>query len=301
MDAWRSGPGRDVHHERVDERTQGVGSTENLAPTDSDAAPDRSNPITVGAIAVVAYALCDMVHEVLGHGTATLASPAVKAVMLTTVALSTDGSSRLVAAAGTIANLTAAIAAFLVLGRRRGAPAWRYFLWLFGSINLFNATAYFLYSGILDSGDWGIVIAGLEPHLLWRAGMVAVGVTTYVLSVRISARALRGMILDGSAPAADVNRLATLPYWVGGTLLVLGSVPNPVSPLLILTSGAASGFGAMAGLLALPRMRGIGASAGIDASAVGAARPLALSRGWVAAALVTAAMFIFVIGRGIRL
>jgi hypothetical protein len=237
-----------------------------------------------------------MVHEVLGHGTATLASPGVKAAMLTTVALSTDGSSRMVAAAGTIANLVAAIGALWFLGRRRSAPAWRYFLWLFGSLNLFNATGYFLYSGILDSGDWGVVIAALEPHVLWRAGMVAVGAVTYVLSVRISARALRGIVLDGSVPAPDVNRMATLPYWVGGALLVLGSVPNPVSPMLILTSGASSGFGAMAGLLFVPRL-----VASPTSTAAKPARPLEFSSGWVAAALVTAAIFIFVVGRGIRL
>ncbi|MGH7680822.1 MAG: hypothetical protein ACRENN_02425, partial [Candidatus Eiseniibacteriota bacterium] len=85
----------------------------------------RSNPITVAAIAVVAYAVCDMIHEVLGHGTATLLSPTVRAVMLTTVALSTEGSSRAVAAAGTIANLAAAILAFFLMSRRSAALSWR--------------------------------------------------------------------------------------------------------------------------------------------------------------------------------
>ncbi len=262
----------------------------------------RASAITIAAIAVVAFAFCDMVHEVLGHGTATLASPTVRATMLTTVALSTDGSSRTVAAAGSIANLAAAILAFWILTRTTLPAAWRYFLWLFASVNLFNATAYFLYSGILGSGDWGVVIAGLEPHLLWRAGMVAVGVATYVLSVRISAKALRGMVLDGSVPATDVNGMATLPYWVGGALLVLGSVPNPVSPMLILTSGAASGFGAMAGLLFVPGL--VGTPASTSASPPTSASPaaaLGLSRGWIATALLTAAIFIFVVGRGIRL
>lgn len=259
-------------------------------------ASDRSNPVTVGAIAVVAYALCDMVHEVLGHGTASLASPAVKAVMLTTVSLSTVGSSRMVAAAGTIANLVAAIAALWALGRHTGPSAWRYFLWLFGSINLFNATAYFLYSGVLDSGDWAVVIAGLEPRFLWRIGMVSVGAVAYVLSVRTSARALRGAVLDGAIQGTDVNRMATLPYWMGGALLVLGSVPNPVSPMLILTSGASSGFGAMAGLLFVPRLVGTPA-----ATVSKPPQPLQRSHGWIAAALLTAAIFIFVVGRGIRL
>lgn len=255
-----------------------------------------SNPATVAAIAIVAFALCDMVHEVLGHGTATLASPAVRATLLTTVALSTEGTSRLVAAAGTIANLAAAALSFLWLKRRAGAPSWQYFLWLFGSLNLFNATGYFLYSGILGSGDWAVVIAGLKPYALWRGAMIAVGAASYVASVAASARSLSCLVSAGTIGRADVSRLCALPYWIGSTLLVLGAVPNPVSPWLILTSGASSGFGAMAGLLFVPPRAA--ASPPADAPP---AHPLGQSRGWAVAGVLTACVFIFVVGRGIRL
>ena len=120
----------------------------------------RSDPVTVGAVAVVAYALCDMVHEVLGHGTATLLSQHVKALTLTTVALSTSKSSRVVAAAGTIANLFASVAAFALWRRGSASATFRYFLWLLASLNLFNATGYLLFSGILGIGDWAVVMTG---------------------------------------------------------------------------------------------------------------------------------------------
>src|SRR4029079_4233341 len=94
------------------------------------AAESRSNAITIASIAVVAYALCDMTHEVLGHGTATLAAPDVSAVSLTTVALSTLGSSRLVAAAGTLANIVASLAAFAVGHLTSNSVRARYFWWL---------------------------------------------------------------------------------------------------------------------------------------------------------------------------
>src|SRR2546422_1924581 len=136
---------------------------------------DRSSLFTVAAIAIVAYAACDMVHEVLGHGTAVLFSDQVRAVMLTTVALSTKGASRLVSAAGTIANLFAGLLALRFVGSGRGAGSARYFLWLFGSLNLLNATGYPLYSGILESGDWAAVTAGLQPHVAWRIALVVVG------------------------------------------------------------------------------------------------------------------------------
>ena len=79
--------------------------------------PGPSNLLTVVGVAIIAYAASDMVHEVLGHGIPTLLSSDVRAVMLTTVALSTDGSSRAVVAGGTIANLIAALVAFLVFQR----------------------------------------------------------------------------------------------------------------------------------------------------------------------------------------
>jgi hypothetical protein len=255
----------------------------------------RPNPITVGAIAAIAYALCDLIHEVLGHGTATLASPQVRAVSLTTVALSTVGSSRLVAAAGTVANLLASLAAFGLWHRWSGSASVRYFLWLLGTLDLFNATAYLLYSGLLDSGDWAVVTAGLQPRLAWRVGMVAVGAAAYAISVRVSAAAFARMAHDGCVRRSDVQRLSVLPYWVGGLLLVLGAVPNPVSPVLILSSGASSGFGAMAGLLWLPRI--IGPS---ESHADERAPPLPFSRVWTALAVVSAAVFVLVIGRGIR-
>jgi hypothetical protein len=238
-----------------------------------------------------------MTHEVLGHGTATLCSPDVRAASLTTVALSTLGSSRLVAAAGVIANLAASLAAFALWRRRSFSVPARYFWWLFASLNLFNATAYLLYSGILGSGDLAVATEGLEPRSVWRAGMVALGAASYALSVYSAAIGLRGMVRAGDIRQSDVPRLTYLPYWVGGALLVAGALPNPVSPWLVLSAGASSGFGAMAGLLWVPRLSAAVPREERDESA----RPLAFSPGWTVAATVVAVLFVLVIGRGISL
>lgn len=258
-------------------------------------ADSRSDGLTIASIAVAAYALCDMTHEVLGHGTATLAAPDVRAVSLTTVALSTLGSSGLVAAAGTLANIMASLAAFAVWHLASNSVRARYFWWLFASLNLFNATAYLLYSGILGSGDWAVVTAGLEPQVLWRGGMVILGTASYALSVHVAASMLARMVRAGDLPHSDVPRLSYLPYWVGGALLVAGALPNPVSPWLILSSGASSGFGAMVGLLWLPRR------VAAPAEPREGDRSLRFSLGWVVAAILVAGIFVLVIGRGIRL
>ena len=66
------------------------------------------------SVAVVAYAACDMLHEVLGHGLACALIPGVRALSLTTVALQTSAQSRLVAAA------------HHYLARRRSLPPCRF-------------------------------------------------------------------------------------------------------------------------------------------------------------------------------
>src|SRR2546425_9797997 len=101
----------------------------------------RSNLWTVIAVAIVAYAGCDMVHEVLGHGVACLLV-GVRPLSLSTVALQTGTSSRPVAAAGSIANVVFGMLAMWLFRRGRSFGAGRYFLWLFGSINLLNGTGY---------------------------------------------------------------------------------------------------------------------------------------------------------------
>lgn len=104
----------------------------------------------LASMSVLSYALCDLAHELLGHGLATLLPLGVVAVSVSTVGLSTTASSPIVAAAGPLANLVLA-SALLVARGSSVAPAWRYFAWLFGSLNAFNATAYLLYSAILGT------------------------------------------------------------------------------------------------------------------------------------------------------
>jgi hypothetical protein len=125
--------------------------------------------------------------------------------------------------------------------------------------------------------------------------MALAGGAGYATSVAASAAVLRSFVDEGSVRHADVPRMARLSYWIGGALLVLGALPNPVSRGLILTSGVSSGFGAMAGLLWVPRLVPAPAAEPVPRAA------LRLSPAWTVAAVVVAAVFVLVIGPGIRL
>jgi len=255
----------------------------------------RTNLWTVIAVGIVAYAACDMVHEVLGHGVA-CALTGGHAISLSTVALQTESESRIVAAAGSIANVIAGLLALLAFRRGSRFSPSRHFLWLFASTNLLNGTGYLLFSGVLDYGDWAVVIAGMEPHCLWRVVLVVAGAAAYVSVIRLIAGATVFLVRDGDVSRREVGRLVFPAYVAGGLLFVTGSALNPVGPSLILLSGVSSGFGAMAGLAYAPKL--------VEArtrESENAALPLGFSLGWVIAGVLVAVAFIAVLGPGIRL
>jgi len=252
----------------------------------------RSDLVTVCSIAVVAYAACDLIHEVAGHGLACLLSSEVGALSLSTVALQTSRSSRMVAASGTIANLVAGLLAWAACRRGGQFRPSLYFLWLLGAINLMNAFGYLVFSAVLDSGDWGVVIAGWEPHWAWRTGMGFAGLVLYLAAVRMAAAELTRMSPDSE----DVSRLILSSYLAGGLLLVAGAALNPISPSLILLSGVSTGFGAMAGLLAVGPLVERAARTQLQ----GPRGQLERSRGWIAAGLAVALLFVAWLGPGIN-
>lgn len=121
---------------------------ESALPPDRVSAAPRSDMLTTVAVAITAYALCDLVHEVAGHGLAALMIPGVRFVSLSTVALQTTRDSRMVAAAGSIANVVVGAASLGLFHRSSRFTASECFLWLFGSLNLLNGSGYPLYSAV---------------------------------------------------------------------------------------------------------------------------------------------------------
>jgi len=248
----------------------------------------RSSWATIAAIAVCAYVASDLIHEVLGHGTASWLTPGVRALSLSSVALQTSGESRFVSAAGSIANVVAGILSLVLARRRQRFDALAYFLLLLGATNLLNGTGYLLFSASLDIGDWAQVVRGWEPAWAWRAGMAATGALTYTLSMVAVARAFAR---SGAAPQ-DLSRLLFDAYMSGGLLLVAAAAMNPIDPMLILTSGASAGFGAPACLLAIPSLA--------EKLSPKDGTALARSVGWITGGIVVGLLFVFVVGRGIR-
>lgn len=268
-----------------------------MSIVETNQASGRAAPILLGVFAISALAsvLCDLLHE-FGHAVCTLLPLGVKTISISTIGTtSAGGSNAIVSLAGPLVNFALASTIFLALSPSVSS-AWRYFAWLFGTVNLFNATAYLIYSSILGSGDWATVFNAVSPPLLWRPIAGLVGIILYAGSIYGAAAVLRRLCTSGVIAESNIDRFCSSSYWVGGSVITIGSVFNPVSPWFILTSGAATGFGAMLGLLFVPSLL-----RRTHVTVVNTHESLQIGWLWVVTGAVATGIFIGVFGPGLRL
>ena len=276
-----------------------------VQPVGSADMTPRMDWLTVIAVAVVTHAVADsVVHEGLGHGGACLLA-GCQPQLLTTMQFQGDEGSvssagiKFIAAGGTIANLAAAtIAVWLLRRRRERADAGVFFLWLFATVNLLQATGYLIYSGASNIGDWAVVVRGLTPFWIWHVGLFLVGGGTYWLAARWAMSQLGSRLrTSGAARVAEANRYTLTAYAVGGVLSLSAGLFEPGGALIVLISGVAASLGGTSALAWGPQLLGdprLGES-------VEPAWHLTRDWRWIVAGVVVAAVFVFAVGRGIAL
>jgi hypothetical protein len=257
--------------------------------------PEGDDVATICAISLLAAVLANVVHEGLGHA-ATALLTGTKSGVLTTVAWSSDFDSRLVAAAGTLANLLAGVVFWVALRRATQATVQlRFFLLTSLAFNLFSGTGYFFFSGVTDFGDWAVVIAGLHARWLWRSLLVVVGIAAYYGAVLIVGG---GLVRYVGVPRNDGRRLTVftlIPYLSATVLVCAGGLLNPLGIQLIWQSALPGTAGADCGLLWLRYYipRGTVPERGSER--------MGRSYGWIVVAMALSLVFVFVLGRGITL
>jgi hypothetical protein len=273
---------------------------ETLASVDP---PPRHDLLTVAAIGLVAYALANLLHEGLGHGGACLLVGG-KPLVLSSMHFHGDteelsrGANRLIAAGGTLVNLLVGGIALAALSRSQSVSAQvRFFLWLFAFVNLFQGTGYFLFSGVAGIGDWTAVIAGWPAPWLWRLIMAATGGLAYFLVMLLAMRRLSRFV--GSQKQGRYRRavaLSIVPYLTGSALYIIAGLLNPEGLILVLISAVAASLGGTCGFLWGPQFFRDPDFAPTSEEPIAIAR----SWGWIATAAIVAAVFIAVLGPGIR-
>ncbi len=264
----------------------------------------RQDWLTVIAVAVVAHAAASFVHEALGHGGACLLV-GCRPQLLTTMQFEGDERTvstlgiKFIAAGGTLANLVAAtIAAVFLRRRRERADAGEYFLWLFTTINLMEAAGYWMYSGVGNIGDWADVVRGLTPFWAWHAGLFFLGAGGYWLATRWAMGRLgRRLPTSGASRVAEANRYSLTAYAVGGLLSLAAGLFEPGGAFIVLISGVAASLGGTSGLAWGPQL--------LRNPHLGEPEdpPLLVVRDWrwLVAGALAAALYVFVIGHGVRL
>jgi len=262
----------------------------------------RPDWLTVAAVAVVANASASLIHEGLGHGGACLLLGG-KPLLLTSMQFQGDkqmlssAAVRAISAAGSIANVAAAMATITFLRRSQAAPqAGWFFLWLFATVNLLLAAGYPLYSGLGNIGDWAAVVAGFEPAWLWRILLIVIGAGAYWFAARWAMHCL-GQHLSALPPGrvAEANRFTLVAFAFGGLLSVAAGFLDPGGAMVVVISGAAASLGGASALAWGPQLLH-DPSLGIPTGA-----PLQVTRQWwwIAVAAVVAIAFVFLLGPGI--
>lgn len=266
----------------------------------SDSTVDRP---TLVAIAVVAYALANVVHEGVGHGGACVLAGG-RPLVLSAVhfegvpGLLDAAGQKWMAAGGTLANLAVGAVALAALRAGRGPSAWRYFLWLLMTVNLLQAAGYWMFSGIGNVGDWAFLIGGLSPRWVFRAALALAGLGAYWAAVVFSLRELGPFVGDRTGRFRRALPLTVIPYLAGGCLYLAAGVANPVGWLLVAISAVAASFGGTAGLAWMAQLlRGRGA---LVPTASDTALELPRSVPWLVAGAVALLVFVAVLGPGVR-
>jgi hypothetical protein len=250
--------------------------------------PEPHSRITIISMAVIASGLATLLHEGVGHGVVAWLRGDIP-TQLTSNHLSSLRPDRWVDAGGTLVNLAAGALSLLAARAAGNRFNTRYFFWLLAAHNLFSGAGYFLFSGIIGFGDWQEVIRGLPHQAAWRIGMSVFGAALYVLAARLLAVAIRPFCLA----RGDYNTIGRLPYLASCFFSCIAGAFDPLGIKLLLISTVPAAFGGSSGMLWLDGL-------------MPRARPLQFlyvrrQPGWWVAAVVFAAAYVGILGRGINL
>ena len=173
----------------------------------------------------------------------------------------------------------------------------RYFLWLSMTLNFFGAGGYFLFSGVGNIGDWAAVIDGFHPAWLWRIGLTLLGIGSYGLFMWVALLEMRPFLPEtGPERWKCAKKLSMVPYFADGILSCVAGLFNPVGMILVAISAAAASFGGASGLCWMWNwLKGSRIPTGTFEMP-----PLTRGRGWITAAGILAALFVAVMGPGLK-
>jgi hypothetical protein len=263
--------------------------------------PIRDEPLTLACIGVVAACLSSVAHEAIGHG-GTCIAVGGRITLLTSVYFHCVGGGPVTDAAGPLGNLALAAMCWMLLRAKPPAtsPLWL-LLVLLMAFNGFWASGYFIYSGVLDTGDWAFAARGFFSAGVWqwRPVAVALGAALYLATLRSVVLAMQAVVPVGPNPSEHMKRLLRLPYvaaavsaciaaaFFKGSSVAPPGVINAVRDAALEIGIASIGLWFAAGRYAAPPTPGR------------ILAPIAYNLPWIVAGCIVFAAFTATMGRGV--
>jgi hypothetical protein len=233
---------------------------------------------TLIAIAWAAYVAADLAHETIGHGGACLASGG-KVLLIDTTFEGCSIQSRWIDGAGPIMGIVVALLAWFGARGKQNANL-RIFLTLLFTDAIFWNVGYMVKSGLFYSGDWHFLIAGLEPANVWHIGLTFAGIALYIGAMRMLVR------IWPVGDDMDSTSFGVTAYFAAAALSAAAGYLDPRGPHTILTDALPSSLAAFGLVLTGLRMQ--------SRVAITPSIP------WMMTGLICAALFIAVLGPGVR-
>ena len=238
-------------------------------------------PVTVAAIAALAFIVACTSHEVLGHGAMCLVEGG-RIALLTSVYFRCENAGVLTDLAGPFANLILGMGAWALLARRTWPPDVQLSLVLSLAFNLFWVAGCMLLSSVASQSDFAYALrsAAVDPPWVGRAALGTLGMLVYALGMHAIAKfGVPGIWLANSyATAGIVSCMAALCY--------VGLVGPAIR------EAAMESFGAAVGLLLA---RGRTHRMPDDSLEI----PPANGIFWLAASVLATIAFVLLLGRGL--
>ena len=257
--------------------------------------PPSDSALTLAAIGTLAYVSCDLLHELMGHGGACLATGGRPATFSTVHFQCLGGWQPGICAAGILANIVAGAALWLAARRSANASIHvRYFVWLAMAYNLFTGWGYVVSSSLSNSGDLANAFRAAPQAWHWRAMAAHVGVLFYALSTWTAAAQMRPLI--GPGYPARLWRLILIPYFGSAVVAsAAGALNQIMGARLAIALAVGTTLGSW-GFLLVPLVL-----LGDRTARVPAAASIPRRLGWIVAAAVAVAVFVGAVGPGLRL
>jgi hypothetical protein len=248
-------------------------------------APGKDDLITTIAIGLLAYLSADVTHHILGHGAACLALGG-RINSLSSVFVDSTVTGATIDLAGPVANLAVGLAAFgFVATRRPFSRSLSWFLLLVAAFNLFWFELQMVFSVATRTDDWAWPIRYYKIPDIARYGMIAIGMSSYWLTVRAIGARLDFQSLSSA-------KLAVTSAWIAaGTIACTTAAFDPHPSAAILQHAAPQSLLLSIGLLVTPSVKpAYSSDLRIDT--------IKRSRYWITAAVIASILSVLFLGPG---